>query len=157
PNTVQVVNYSGTPPECTVFDPCVALHPELCKCNRIVSPVFGCPDDSPAEAVPTDVFCQPGPGRTDPSVLSSSLATYQVSLPIPITLDPTQSSATVTIDILGESATKTRPVHGTVTFYGKPCPGRECDLLMDLSLFPEDFVGDQHFHYPTSPDVYLSS
>ncbi len=134
----------------------IEVHPEFCKCN-VVPLSYTCPGDPP-EYVPSDPFCQPGPGVMDPPVVETSLLTYLVSGPIPIALDPQQSSATITITKPGDPATRTTRVHGSVTFYGQPCPGRECDMLVDMYLYPEAFAGDEskRFHYNVLPDEELT-
>lgn len=158
PNIPLVKNCDASKIEQSYLDslgnPHIDIRPEYCKCNKVTEP-FGC-DGDPPDDLPTPDFCQPGPGRADPASLKSSVLTYFMSRPIPITVDPAQSSATVTLKIGDESDTKSVPVHGTVTFYGLPCPGYECDMLVDMYLFPEDFTGDRRFHYTVAPDESLS-
>jgi hypothetical protein len=124
------------------------IHPDKCKCNQIVA--GGCDnDDSP-------VFCAPPPAMGDPPVQTASPLTFLLSKPTVIQIDPAQSSVTLTISAEGENPTHTRPVYGWIDFYGDPCPGAECDMLMDWSLFPADFSGDNKFHLPTGvPDQEL--
>jgi len=97
------------------------------------------------------------PGNQDPPTLSSGILTGLASYPTKITLDPTKSSATMHLsfdDVIGvhHDDTETTAIRGDVTLYGIPCPGAECGMRLDATLFPADFT----FHFDGIPDVRVS-
>jgi hypothetical protein len=111
--------------------------PRFCKCTQAT----GCSGT-------TEQFCQVPPGNIDPPVLVSGFMTERLAGPSRINLDPTASSVTTHVHFkggLGESHddTETTSVGGVVTLYGHPCPGSQCDMLMDMDLHPADVT----FHF----------
>ena len=112
-----------------VIDSSNAIHPEECKCTQAT----GCGSTSP-------VFCDRPPGNTDPPTIASGMLTTLLSYPIVVKLDHAASTVSVTVNIALSSDTETPNVDGKVTLYGVPCPGASCDMLLDMSLFPDDFT-----------------
>jgi len=121
------------------------FNPAACQCNQVSQ--GACDVDGG-----TSVFCGPMPNNADPPALGSSPVSILVSHPIEIELDPTASSLTMTIAPGAESDTHTVAVRGTIMFYGDPCPGADCDRVMGLNLYPQDFSGANHFHFTVAPD-----
>jgi len=111
--------------------------PRFCKCTQAT----GCSGT-------TEEFCQAPPGNVDPPVLVSGFLTQRLSGPSTITLDPSASSVKVHVHFddglgFGHDDTQTSHIGGAVTLYGRPCPGAECDMLMDMNLHPADAT----FHF----------
>jgi hypothetical protein len=111
--------------------------PRFCKCTQAT----GCSGT-------TEKFCQVPPGNIDPPVLVSGFLTQRLSAPSTVTLDPNASNVKVHVHFTGgigepHDDTETSNVHGSVTLYGRPCPGSQCDMLMDMDLHPEDVT----FHF----------
>jgi hypothetical protein len=126
------------------------IHPENCQCNKISTGACG-------DSTPTGVFCGPMPGMSDPpQVFSNPIADIMIK-PIEIDIDPTASYLKMKVSPGAESDEHTVSVHGIVSFYGEPCPGKDCDLMMGMSLYPEDFDGANHFHYTVAPDEYITN
>jgi hypothetical protein len=118
-----------------VIDDEFNVHPELCKCTQST----GC-------ATTSEVFCARPPGNADPPTIASGLLTTLMSSPIVIDLDHALSQADVHVDVdIGidtVSDTQHPHINGKVVLYGRPCPGSSCDMLMDMSLFPDNFTLD---------------
>jgi len=112
------------------------VYPEFCKCTNAA----GC-------GVTSETICHMPVASGDPTMIHTSWLTKLVSSPITIALDHEASSAEVSVwidtglpwpcDTLSDTA---RPhAKGFVTLYGVPCPYSECDMLMDMRGFVDDF------------------
>ena len=109
------------------------VNPEFCKCTQTG------PDCKGSSAN----FCIPAPGNIDPPTLRAGLLTQLVSKPISIDLDHDASSGVISVNFndgadIPHSDTETIHVNGNITLFGQPCPGSDCDLLMSMSLYPDD-------------------
>lgn len=122
-----------------VFDQTTnTVHPDLCMCDESANACHNVLTTS-------QQIVRPMATNGDPP---TGLVSGMLSQASPVSLDKTQSTLTVTVNITdaadsSHSDTETVPVSGIVTFYGRPCPSAECDLALDLDLFPTNMT----FHF----------
>jgi hypothetical protein len=131
---------TDTCPACDVNDACEAgelhpgqVHPDQCKCTQ----ASGCGVDS------GDVCTTPTWAPDPPTIAVGFMARY-LSQPSDVVIDREQSQAKVTATVdpgvpcASDSDDATTHIGGSVTLFGNPCPGEECDMLVDVALSADD-------------------
>lgn len=121
-------------------------HPELCKCTQALPQRWGA---QCGVTEPSEVYCFRPPGNQDPpTTIRSGQLTALLSGPHQIQLDPAQSALTLTVEFSDSgndlhASTQRIPVSGSVILYGRCDPGRNCDVLFDMTMFADPAT----FHY----------
>jgi hypothetical protein len=121
------------------------VHPEQCKCT-----------DAEGCGVAAPNVCVAPTWAPDPPTIAVGMMALQLSQPTEIVVDHAQSqlelSASVEPGFPCGSDTDTASPHvsGKVMLFGTPCPGGECDMLMDIQLAVDNF--SLHFDISWCPD-----
>lgn len=136
---------TSTCPPCEVNEGCNdpslrGVHPEQCKCTSVT----GC-------GVTSESICTDPSWAPDPPTIATGMLSRIVSQPSEIQFDHGASHASLSVSIDAPdpcpSDTETADPHvgGGLTLYGVPCPGAECDMMLDMSAYLDDFDLDFDF------------
>jgi hypothetical protein len=129
----------ATCPGCEVNEGCNdpslrGVHPEQCKCTQ----AEGC-------GVSSADVCTVPTWAPDPPETAVGWLARQLSQPTDIEIDHDESIGEVTVSVdpgvpcSSDSDTANPHIGGTVSLFGTPCPGEECDMLIDFELVVDNF------------------
>ncbi len=128
-----------TCPPCEVNEGCNdpslrGVHPDQCKCTSVA----GC-------GVTSENVCTNPSWAPDPPTIATGIISRLVSQPSEIRLDPGLSHASISAfvdatDPCGSDTANADPhISGSLTLYGVPCPGAECDMMLEMDAHLDDF------------------
>ena len=123
----------------TLFGAPGGVDPTACSCTQTT----GC------EAT-TEGVCQPMSTVVDPPDIRTGVLTEALSQPTVVRMRESESSLTANVQVEAcdptgtlcatFSDTRTTSVRGSLTLYGRPCPGEACEVRVGIVAYPQDLA-----------------